>query len=264
MDGDISRCSSASIAPHQEREPLGKISRKSRPTKTPQVLDAAQSRLSVRDSSVEVMLLALLIDREPFESEVAARTVMGLDGPRQEHGGLHAQVRHAVLHDRQLHRDDARHLDGAAEGDLPIALGEVEVAHAELGARHVDGQEGFTPAAQVLDVAIAAMLGPAGDGPRTFLAHFRFDLLASAAGVDVLGLRGLCHDAVEGVGADEFALAPVPFVEDFLRGGASKDSGVDEAGEPDVWYMPGGAKDAFEVPNGLCAAGNPPLAELHG
>lgn len=87
----------------------------------------------------------------------------------------------------------------------------MEVADAELGAGDVDGQEDFAAAAQVLDVAVAAVLGAAGDGSRAFLADFFFERAGCGAGVDVLGLGGLGDDAFEVGGADEVGFAAVPF-----------------------------------------------------
>ena len=56
----------------------------------------------------------------------------------------------------QIH--PARHLDGAAEGDLAVALGEVEVAHREPAALDVDREVDPRAARQILDVAVAAVL----------------------------------------------------------------------------------------------------------
>ena len=59
---------------------------------------------------------------------------------------LHAQI------------EVAGHLDGAAEGDLAVALREVDVAHREAAALHVDGEVDLRAAREVLDVAVAAVL----------------------------------------------------------------------------------------------------------
>lgn len=86
----------------------------------------------------------------------------------------------------------------------------MEVADAELGPGDVDREEDFAAAAQVLDVAVAAMLGTAGDGSRAFFADFFFELAGCGAGVDVLGLRRLGDDALEFGGADEVGFTAVP------------------------------------------------------
>jgi hypothetical protein len=51
---------------------------------------------------------------------------------------------------------EAAHLDGAAEGDLAVALREVHVAHRQVGALHEDGEPDAAAARQVLDVACSA------------------------------------------------------------------------------------------------------------
>ena len=86
----------------------------------------------------------------------------------------------------------------------------MEVADAELGAGDVDGEEDLAAAAEVLDVAVAAVLGAAGDSARALLADFVFQVAGCGARVDVLGLGRLGDDAVEGGGADEVGFAAVP------------------------------------------------------
>lgn len=154
----------------------------------------------------------------------------------------------AALHDGQLQRDDAGHLDGAAEGDFAVALREVEVADAELGARDVDGEEDFAAPAQVFDVAVAAVLRAAGDGPCALFADFVFQLAGCGARVDVLRLGWLGDDALEFGCADEMGFAAVPLGEDFGRGSTAEDAWMDETGESQMRDMAGGAEDAFEVP----------------
>ena len=156
------------------------------------------------------MLHALLINAEPFKSQIPPGPKMRLHRAGEEKRTLHIEILHPTLHDGQLQRDDAGHLDGAAKGDFAVALGEVEVADGELGAGDVDGEEDFAAAAQVLDVAVAAVLGPAGDGAGAFLADFFFQLAGRGAGVDVLGLGRLGDDALEVGGADEVGFAAVP------------------------------------------------------
>lgn len=155
----------------------------------------------------------------------------------------------AALHDGQLQRGDAGHLDSAAKGDLAVALGEVEVADAELGARDVDGEEDFAAPAQIFDVAVAAVLRAAGDGPRALFANFVFQLAGCGARVDVLWLGGLGDDALEFGCADEMGFAAVPLGEDFGGGSTAEDAWMYETGEPQMRDMAGGAEDAFEVPD---------------
>lgn len=224
---------------------------RARHTETSQILDHAQCRLTIRDGSIEVMLLSILVDAEAFESQVPAGPVVRLDGAGEEERRLHGEVGLAVLHDAQLEGDDAGHLDGAAEGDLAVALGEVQVADAELGALDVHGQVDLAAAAQVLDVAVAAVLGPAGDGASALAPDLVLDVARRAPGVDVLRLRRLGDDGVELVLADQLGFALVPGREHFGRRCAAHDTRVNEAWEAHVRDVAGGAEDAFEVPDGL-------------
>lgn len=106
----------------------------------------------------------MLVHAEALEVDVPARAKLRLDGTRDVDGALHADLRHATLHDRELDRDHTSHLNGTAEGNLAVALREVQVADGELGALDVHGQVDLAAAREVLDVAVAAMFGAAGDG----------------------------------------------------------------------------------------------------
>ena len=161
------------------------------------------------------MLLAVLIHAKTFESQIARGAIVGLHGTGQEEWGLHIEILHAVLHHGQLDGDDAGHLDRATEADLPIALREVQITDAEFRSGDVHGEEGPAAAGQVLDVAVAAVLGAAGDRPRAFLADFRFQVALGGSGVHVLRLGGLGHNAFQLGGADEVGFAAVPLCEDF-------------------------------------------------
>ncbi len=97
------------------------------------------------------MLLAVLIDREALEVDVSPGTELGLHGSGDVDGGLETQFRHPVLHNLEVDGDDAGHLNGTAEADLSIALGEVEVADRELRPWHVDGQVDLAATTQILD-----------------------------------------------------------------------------------------------------------------
>ena len=90
----------------------------------------------------------------------------------------------------------------------------MEVSDAEFRAGDVDGEEGAAAAGEVLDVAVSAVLGAAGDRAGAFLADFGFEVGGGGAGVDVLRLGGLGDDAVEGAGFDELGFAGVPGGED--------------------------------------------------
>ncbi|KAH9841297.1 Thromboxane-A synthase, partial [Teratosphaeria destructans] len=216
------------------------------------VLDDAQTRLAVRDGRVEVVLTAVLVDGEALEVEVAAGTELRFHGAGDVEGGAHVEVAHAALHDGELDGDDAGHLDGAAEGDLAVALAEVQVADGEFGAGDVDGEVDLAAAREVLDVAVAAVFGAAGDGAGALAADAVLEVGGGLAGVHVAGLRGQGDVAGEvGVGGDELGLAGVPGVEDVGARGAAEDAWVDEAGEFDARDVAGGAVDAVEVPDGF-------------
>lgn len=92
------------------------------------------------------MLLSLLIHTKSLEVNIPAGTELRLHRARNINRTLHAQLLHAALHDGEFDGDDAGHLDGAAEGDLPVALREVQVAHAELGPFDVHRQVHFATA----------------------------------------------------------------------------------------------------------------------
>ena len=222
-------------------------------TEPSQILDTSQRRLPVRDGGVHIMLHALLIDAEAFKRQIPTRAVMRLHGTRQEERALEVEILDAALHDRQLERDDAGHLDGAAEGDFAVALREVEVAYAEFCSGHVDGEEDFAATAQVLDVTVAAVLGAAGDGPRALLSHFVLQLPGRGASVDILRLRRLGDDSLELGGADEMRFATVPLGQDFGGGSAAEDARMYETGESQMRDVAGGAEDAFKVPYGFGA-----------
>ena len=223
--------------------------RKRKPTISSQILDTPQRRLPVRDGGVHIMLHPLLVDAEPFKRQIPSGAVMRLHWPRQEERALHVQIPDAALHHRQLQRDDAGHLDGAAKGDFAVALGEVEVADAELGAGDVDGEEDPAAAAQVLDVAVAAVLRAAGDGPRTLFADLLLQLAGCGAGVHVLRLRRLGDDTLELGRANELGFATVPLGQDLGGGSTAEDAWMDETGESQVRDVAGGAEDAFKVPD---------------
>lgn len=199
------------------------------------------------------MLHPLLVHAEALERQIPARSVMGLDRTRQEQGALHVQVLHAALHHGQFQRDDACHLDGAAEGNLAVALAEMEIADAEFGPGDVDREEDLAAAAQVLDVAVATVLWATGYSPRALLAYFFFELARCGASVDVLWLRRLRDDPFELGGADEVSFAAVPLREDLGGGGTAEDAWVDETWESEMGDMAGRAEDAFEVPDCFCA-----------
>lgn len=199
------------------------------------------------------MLHALLINTKPLKSEIPTGSIMRLNRPRQEKRTLHIQILHTILHHAQLQRNHPRHLDSATERNLAITLREMQISNGEFRPGHVDGKECPAATAQVLDIAVASVLGTAGDCTCAFFADFFFYLVRSGASVDVLRLRGLSDDAFQFCGGDEFGFAAVPFGEDFGGRGAAHDAGMDQAWETDVRQVSGGAEDALEVPDGFRA-----------
>jgi hypothetical protein len=168
------------------------------------------------------MLLPMLIHTKPLKIYIPPRSKLRLHGTRDIDRTLHIQLLHPAFHDAELEGYHARHLNRAAEGDLAVALAEMQVPYAELGTGDVDREEDFGTAREVLDVAVSAVFGAAGDCSRAFFANLGFQVAGSGASVDILWLRWLGDGAVEmGVRGDEFAFALVPCVEDFLRGGTA-------------------------------------------
>ena len=177
------------------------------------------------------MLLPILVHAEAFKCQVAAWPEMRLHGSRQENGRFHGQIGHSVLHYRELHSDDTCHFDGAAKGNLAVALREVEIADAEFGSRDVDGEVGFAASAEVLDVAVASVLGSAWHCPGAFSSDFGLDPVCCAACMHTLRLGGEGHGTFKGRRADQFCLSAVPLVKHLLGWRATKDARMNEAGK---------------------------------
>ena len=162
---------------------------------------------------------------------------MRLDGPGQEDWGFHVEVLHPVLHHGQFDGDDACHFDRAAEGDLPVALAEVEVAHAEFGTGDVHRQERAAAAGEVFDVAVSAVLWPPRDRTGAFFSNLLLYVRRSRACVHVLRLWGLRNDAFKVGCADQLGFALVPGGEDVCAGSAAQNAWVDEAWEANMWEV---------------------------
>ena len=129
--------------------------------------------------------------------------------------------------------------------------GEMQIADAELGALDQHGQVDFAPSRQILDIAVAAVLGAARDGASAVAADLLRECLIGAAAVDVGRVRGLGHDTVERASRDQFLFPLVPCCQHFMRRRAAQDARVDQAGESDVRNVTRGAEDAFEIPDGF-------------
>lgn len=219
----------------------------------PQILNTPQSRLTIRNRGIKEVLLALRVNRESLEIDMSSRSKIRLHRSRNVNRRFHGQLLDAILHHFEFYGNHTCHFYGAAKGDFAIALGEVEVAHAEFGAGDVDGEVDFRAAGEVFNVAVSAVFGAAWDGSCAFLADLLLQLFVCGAGVHVGGVGGLCYIAVHVCAfGDELVLAAIPFGEDFSGGSAAEDTRVDEAGEADVWDMSGRAEYAFEIPDGFC------------
>lgn len=96
-----------------------------------------QRSLAIRNSNIKIVLLPMLVDTKTLKVDISTRAELRLDRAGDVDGALHSQVRQPVLEDLKVDGDDTRHLDRTAEADLAVALAEVQVADAELGAIHV-------------------------------------------------------------------------------------------------------------------------------
>jgi len=84
-------------------------------TISPQILYDPEARLLVRHGGVQVVLLAFRVDTEALEVDIPTRSELRLDRTRHVDRALHRQRLHAALHDREVDRDHASHLNGTAE-----------------------------------------------------------------------------------------------------------------------------------------------------
>jgi hypothetical protein len=191
-------------------------------TKSSQILNNPQTSLPIRNRRIKIMLLPMLIHTKTLKIYIPARPKLRLHGSRDVNWALHIELLHTAFHNAELEGYHARHLNRAAEGDLAIALAEMQVSDTEFSAGDVNGQENLGATREVLDVAVSAVFGAAGDSPRAFFADLLFQVTCSGTGMHILWLRGLGNGTVEmGVCGDEFAFTLVPGIQDFLRGRAA-------------------------------------------
>src|SRR5262249_42700595 len=128
------------------------------------ILDGVEARLPIRDGGVHVVLL-VPIDRHADEGEEGR--IPRLHRPGEEDGVSGDPVlAHAPLNEIDAEVDVTADLDGAAEGDLPVALREVEVPAGELGAPDMHRVVDARSPGEVLDVVVAPVL-TRGHGPGT-------------------------------------------------------------------------------------------------
>src|ERR1700722_3359736 len=214
-----------------------------------QILDRIQAGLTIGDVNVEIMLLALFVDRDAFEDQIIL--VVRRDRRRLEDRILDAVFGDAVLDDLDLQMQPAGHLDRAAEGDFAVALAEMQVAHRETAARHVNREVDLRTARQILDVAVAAM----------FARRDRAGTLGGDLGLDVtFGLAGMrCRGEwrvsqrrnARRIGGDQRRLALVPFCQQLRIGQTADQAGMHEAREIDAGYMTRRRVKPLDVPDRL-------------
>src|ERR1700733_5646191 len=214
-----------------------------------QIFDCVQAGLAIGDVNVEIMLLTLLVDRDTFEDQIIL--VIRRDRRRLEDRILDAVFGDAVLDDFDFQMQPTSHFDRTAEGDFAIALAEMQVAHGETTARHVDREVDFRTARQILDVAVAAMLARR-NGAGT---------LGGDLGLDVaLGLASMCcrgewrvsqRRNARRIGGDQRSLALVPFCQQLRVGQAADQAGMHEACEIDARHVTRRGVKALDVPDRL-------------
>jgi hypothetical protein len=110
----------------------------------------------------------------------------------------------------------------------------VKIADAKFGPWDMDRQEDLAAAAEVLDIAVAAMLRSPGDGTSPLGTDASGRVWVRAAGVAALSQWRQRHVAVQAVGRNELALAPVPLGQHLRRRRAPEDARVDEPRELDM------------------------------
>lgn len=96
---------------------------------TTQILNHPQTRLAIRNGSIEVMLLPMLVDREALESKIPSRTELWFNRTRLEDGRLHSHLGHSVFNHGEFQRDLTSHFNRTAERDFPVSLGEVQITN---------------------------------------------------------------------------------------------------------------------------------------
>lgn len=90
-----------------------------------QILNHPQTALSIRDSRIHIVLLTLLVNTKTLEVYHPAWTKLRLYWAGDENGRFavdHAEFLLAIFDHVEFDGDDAGDFDGAAEGDLAIAL----------------------------------------------------------------------------------------------------------------------------------------------
>ena len=123
---------------------------------------------------------------------------------------------HPIFHNTELDRDTSSHLDSTTEGDLAIALREVQITHGELGAFDMDWQVDLRPTGQVLDITVAAVLRSTWNGTGTLFANLVLDIVSTATDVNALWVWWQSNIATHvATFLDELAFTIVPCLQYF-------------------------------------------------
>src|SRR5918994_919322 len=220
-----------------------------------EILDGVQASLPEGDVGVQGELVAVLVNRDALEDQEVR--VPGLEVTQLEDRHVlvagHSVLLHAALYELHPEFDEARHLDGAAEGDLAIPLREVQVAHRELRPLDVHREVDAGPNGEVLYVHVAAVLARRDRPGR--LARDPVELLRACLQSAQDGFVGEWWQRQRrhplGVHVYESLLATVPLGQKLGGGGAADKPRVLYADEPDVRNVPAGRVEAPEVPDRL-------------
>src|SRR5262249_19054218 len=218
-------------------------------TEVLQIVDGIETGPAIGDGHVDIVLLAFIIDGQALEHQELR--IARFNRARLEDGLLQSVLLHSTLDQVDMEVDEARHLDGAAEGDLAIALREMKVAGRESRAFDIDRKIHSAAARQVFDVAVSAMF-TRRDGAHCLLrrlVQLRALHLAKDHPSRIGRERQRRHPM--GIGLDECPLAFVPGRQQFMRGRTADDAGMGDAGEPDARNVARGGVDAMNVPDRL-------------
>ena len=168
---------------------------------------------------------------------------------------LTAVLVHPVLDQVDAEVDEAAHLDRAAERDLAVALGEVQVAAGELRPVDVHRVVDAAAAREVLDVVVAAVLARRhGAGA---LAADALELRAAQRPGEhaLLDRRQRERRDALRVLVDQRLLAPVPLGEQVGRRRGAEQAGMRDAGVADAGHVARRRVLAVEVPDRLVGVG---------
>ncbi len=225
------------------------IGLRARITELLQILDGIQTRLTIGNRYIQIVLLALLVDRDALKNQEVL--VVRRHRRRLENRIFDAVLRHAVLDDIDLDVEPAGHLDGAAEGNFAVALAEMQIAHREACTRNIDREVDFRTARQILDVAVAAVLARR-NGTRAFSSRFRLGVTFKAAHMRGRTERRVGQTRHAGrVGRDQRGLALVPHRQHLRIGQTADQAGMNQAREVDAGDVPRRGVHALEVPDRL-------------